>query len=81
MPTVLWRFYYQWYLNLVTIVRVNDVYGSPFKVTRGIRQGSKVSPLFLMFLLMSCYLNFSHVTLESELLMTLLIMLHMLTIR
>ena len=46
MPTVLWRFYYQWYLNLVTIVRVNDVYGSPFKVTRGIRQGSKVSPLF-----------------------------------
>ena len=50
LPIVYWRFYHNWYRTMTACVKINNVTGSEFSISRGIRQGSKVSPIFLLFL-------------------------------
>ena len=46
LPTPHWMFLYRWYTNLRACVRWNSEYSKEFKVTRGMRQGSLLSPFF-----------------------------------
>ena len=39
-----WRYLYNWYKSLKAIVRVNGTESKPFKVEKGTRQGSIISP-------------------------------------
>jgi hypothetical protein len=44
-----WLFLYEWYSKLKASVRWNGVQSDFFTVTRGIRQGSLLSPIFFTF--------------------------------
>ena len=39
-----WRLIFHWYKSLCAIVRINGNYGNNFKVSKGTRQGSVLSP-------------------------------------
>lgn len=45
VPTVVWRFLFQLYSCLTSTVRWANLYGREFKVRRGTRQGSRLSPV------------------------------------
>lgn len=45
LPKAVWRFLFQLYGNLKSTVRWFHSYGKTFKVTRGTRQGSRLSPV------------------------------------
>ncbi len=46
IPTSHWMFLYRWYTNLRVCVRWNGSTSNAFSVTRGMRQGSVLSPYF-----------------------------------
>jgi len=51
LPIAEWRFLYTWYKSMSAIVRVNGSDSSPFKIQKGTRQGSIISPyLFNIFI-------------------------------
>jgi len=51
IPPEHWLLLYRWYSNLKALVRWNHCYSSCFKVTKGTRQGSLISPqLFNIFI-------------------------------
>ena len=76
LSKVLWRFYLQWYRRLTCVVKVHNVTGHPFAVSRGIRQGSKVSPLFFNVFI-RCWMILINVKMALEWAIVLLFMLHM----
>ena len=45
----LWLTLFEWYTNLRAVVKWNDILSETFKVTRGIRQGSLLSPILFTY--------------------------------
>ena len=51
LPTYQWLLLYNWYRKLNAVVKWNGCYSKMFDITRGTRQGSKLSPnLFNIFI-------------------------------
>ena len=51
LPTYQWLLLYNWYRKLHAVVKWNGCYSTTFNITRGTRQGSKLSPyLFNIFI-------------------------------
>ena len=51
MPNIHWRLLCHWYQSLCAAVRINGKYGTHFKISKGTRQGSVLSPyIFNIFI-------------------------------
>ena len=44
MPVIHWRLIFHWYKSLCAIVRINGKHGNKFRISKGTRQGSVLSP-------------------------------------